>query len=233
MMTKFKVCVLVLVMVALAAPSALGQQRQRGQRGQRGGGGFGGAGSDVVSLLSQKSVQEELKLSEDQVKKVTELAGAGRGAGRGNQNLSAEERQKMQQERAKTNEKALADILKPEQLKRAKQIAWQQQAAQAFSNPEVATAISLTDEQKEKIRTIQADARQQGGQARRGGGGNPQDAQNRREALRKETNEKVMSLLTAEQKAKWKELTGETFKGEITRTAGRRSGRGATPPSQS
>ena len=228
-MSKLKGFVLVVVIIALAAPSAPAQQRQRGQRGQRGGG--GGGGRDIVSLLTQKSVQEELKLSDDQVKKVTDLAGGQRGAGRANQNLSAEERQKMQEERAKTNAKAVAEILKPDQLKRAKQISWQQQGAQAFSDPEVATAISLTDQQKEKIKTIQDDARQQGGQARRGGG-NQQEAQSRRDAMRKETEGKVMSLLTVEQKAKWKELTGETFKGEITQARGR-GGRGGTPPSQS
>ena len=36
------------------------------------------------------------------------------------------------------------------------------------------------------------------------------------------------SLLTADQKVKWKELTGETFKGEITRAG--RGRRGAAPP---
>ena len=68
-MKKLGVCVVALVILGTAAPSLLAQQRQRGQRGA----GFGGAGRDVVSLLNQRSVQEELKLSEDQVKKISEL----------------------------------------------------------------------------------------------------------------------------------------------------------------
>jgi len=151
-MKKLSVLIVALVITALAAPSLLAQQpRQQRQRG----GGFGGPGRDLVSLLTQKSVQEELKLSEDQAKKVTELAQSRRGSGRGAQNLSQEERQRRQEERAKANEKALAEILKPDQRKRAKQISWQQQGSQAFSNPEVATALKLTSDQKVKIKTLQ------------------------------------------------------------------------------
>lgn len=229
-MKMIAVFVLGLLMIALAAPSLSAQQRQRGQRGQRGAG-VGNAGRDLAGLLTQKSVQEELKLADDQVKKVTELAGTRRGTGRGNQDLSAEERQKRQEERAKANDKAVAEILTQDRLKRAKQISWQQQGAQAFAESEVAAALKLTDEQKGKIKTIQEDARQSGGQSFRRGGNQP-DARSRREALRKETEDKVMSLLSAEQKAKWKELTGEPFKGEITRP-GARGGRAGAPPSLS
>ena len=62
----------------------------------------------------------------------------------------------------------------------------------------------------------------------RGGGGNQEELQKKREALNKASEDKVISLLTAEQIAKWKDLTGETFKGEITQQGGRR--RGGAPP---
>jgi hypothetical protein len=43
--------------------------------------------------------------------------------------------------------------------------------------------------------------------------------------LNKKMNEEVMKLLTAEQKAKWKELTGKPFKGKLEfPPAGRRQG---------
>ncbi len=226
-MKQLGVFVAGLMILVLAIPALHAQQRQRGQRS---GAGFGG-GRDMVSLLTQKSVQEELKLTDDRVKKITDLAGTQRGGRQGQgQGLSQEERQKRQQERAQANEKALADILKPDQLKRAKQITWQQQGAQAFSDSEVMTALKLTDDQKAKIKTIQEDAQGQRGQFQRGG--NPQEAQRQREALRKSTEEKVLALLTVEQRAKWKELTGEPFKGEIIR-AGRGRNRGGAPPSQS
>jgi hypothetical protein len=217
-----------LALIGLLAPDALSQQQRRPQqrrpqqqqqqpqRGQ----GFGGFSRDLTSLLAQKSVQTELKLSDDQVKKVTQLAesrGATARPQRG-QTTNREELRKQQEERAQASEKALAEILKPEQLKRAKQISWQQQGTQAFANAEVATALQLSNEQKEKIRGIQEQAQQARGQLfQRGAGGNFEEARKKMEEARKATDEKVMNVLSAEQKTKWKELTGEPFKGEIQR----------------
>jgi hypothetical protein len=232
-MKKLRVYILVFVIIALAAPSMLAQQRQQRQR-QRGAGG-GGAGRDLVSLMTQKSVQDELKLSEEQVKKITELAQSRRGSGRGARNLSQEEQQKRLAEATQANEKALAEILSADQLGRTKQIALQLRGAQAFSDPEVATALKLTDEQKAKIKTIQDDARQESSRLFQRGAANQDELRKKREAFNKETTERLVSLLTAEQKATWKDLTGDAFKGEITTAGGRRGnrgGRGASPPSQ-
>jgi hypothetical protein len=232
-MKKLSILVVALVILALAAPSLLAQQRQQRQR-QRGGG-AGGAGRDLVSLMTQKSVQDELKLSDDQVKKVTELAQSRRGAGRGARNLGQEEQQKRLAEAAQANEKAIGEILNPDQLKRAKQIALQVRGPQAFSDPELMTALKLTDDQKEKVKTIQDDVRQESNRLFQRGAGNQDDLRKKREAFNKETQERIVSLLTPEQKAVWKDLTGEPFKGEIATTGGRggnRGGRGARPPSE-
>jgi hypothetical protein len=94
---------LALAGVLLAASPAFAQ-RQPGGRG----GGMGGP----TMYLSAKSVQEELKLTEDDAKKLTDELG------KLDRNLSPEER------REKTN-KILTDGLKPEQLKRLNQIMWQ------------------------------------------------------------------------------------------------------------
>src|SRR5262249_20714624 len=99
------------------------------------GGGFGGG---RLFLLSQKSVQEELKLTDDQVKKVSELEQKQRDAFQGARNLSREEAQKKFQELASDTNKAIADSLKEDQVKRLKQISLQQQGTRALSDPEVA-----------------------------------------------------------------------------------------------
>ena len=44
--------------------------------------------------------------------------------------------------------KAVGEFLKPEQITRLKQISYQQRGAQAFSDPEVAKKLNLTDAQK-------------------------------------------------------------------------------------
>ncbi len=201
---------LVLAVVAMASGPALAQQRQPGGRG------FGGFGGSPLFLLAQKSVQDELKLSEDQVKKVKDLSDKQRGSFQGLRDLSPEERQKKMQEARKANDKAVADILKAEQLKRLKQISLQQRGARAFSDPETAKALHLTDGQTEKVKTILEASRPAGGQRGQRGQRTEEERQ-KLDAARKATNEKLMNVLTSEQKAKWKELTGEPFKGEIRR----------------
>jgi Spy/CpxP family protein refolding chaperone len=195
----------VLAVVAMASGSAQAQQQNRR--------GFGGFGGSPIFLLNQKSVQEELKLTEDQVTKVKELSEKQRESFRGLRDLSQEERQKKVAESAKANAKAVAEILKPEQLKRVKQITLQRRGAQALGDPEVAKTLNLTGEQKDKLKTIQDEVRQARGNGQRGD--RSEEAQKKRAEARKATNEKLMGVLTAEQKTKLKELMGEPFKGAI------------------
>jgi Spy/CpxP family protein refolding chaperone len=206
---------LVLAVVAMASSSALAQEQQRGQRGSFGGR-FGGG---VVLLLDQKSVQDELKLSDEQIKKVKELSEKQRESFRGQRGQrgqrDAETRKKMEEARQATD-KAVAEILKPEQLKRVRQISLQQEGARSLSNPEVAATLKLTDEQMSKIKSIQEETRTARGE-RGQRGQRDEETRKKLEEARKATNEKLMSVLTGEQKAKWKELTGGPFKGEITR----------------
>jgi Spy/CpxP family protein refolding chaperone len=219
---------LVVAVAAMVSSSALAQERQQRQRGQRQQGqqrqrgGFGGGfGGGTLFLLNQKSVQDELKLSDEQVKKAKELSDKQRESFGGLRDLGQEERRTKMQEQAKATEKTVGEILKPEQLKRVKQISLQQQGARALSIPEVATALNLTDEQKDKLKSIQEEART--GRGQRGQRGQRTEEERKKlEEARKATNEKLMNVLTAEQKTKLKELTGEPFKGEITRPQFRR-----------
>ncbi|HEY7326008.1 MAG TPA: hypothetical protein VH592_00100 [Gemmataceae bacterium] len=208
-MKRFMQVTLAAAIVAFAVSPALAQQqRQRG--------GFGGFGGGTVFLLTQKSVQEELKLSADQVKKVTELQEKQRESFQGLRDLSQEERREKMQEMTKANEKAVADILKPEQVKRVKQIALQQQVSRtlgfALNNEELAKELKITDEQKDKIREIQMKSFEELRDL-----GRDEEAAKKRQEVMKATNEKVMGLLTDEQKTKLKEMQGDPFKGEIQR----------------
>lgn len=193
--------------VALAVSPALAQQQRRG--------GFGGFGGGAIFLLGQKSVQEELKMSNEQVSKIKELSEKQREAFQGLRDLSQEERRTKMQDLAKANDKAVNEILKPEQLKRIKQISLQQQVKSrlgfVLSNEEIAKSLKITDEQKGKMKEIQDKAREE-----TQGLGRDEEGFKKRQEVMKATNEKVMGLLTAEQKTKLKEMQGEPFKGEIT-----------------
>jgi len=182
----------------------------------RGGRGFGGGGA---ALLSNKSVQKELKVTDEQAEKLNTLASEMRAKQREEfQNLgdlSQEERREKMQELARSRAaelaKGMGGILKPEQIKRFEQIQLQQSGASAFSSPRVQEGLKLTDDQKAKLREINEES----GQAMRDAF---QDFQSDREGamkklaeLRKQATEKAVGVLTDEQKKSWKEMAGEPF----------------------
>jgi Spy/CpxP family protein refolding chaperone len=230
---------LVLSLAGLLADPALAQ---RGQ-GRGGRGGFGGP--DALAL--NPSVQKELNLSEDQIQKIKDVTQSIRDKHKDEsdavRNLQGDERREKNQELRKkisdeTNQ-ALAGILKPEQSKRLKEITLQQRSAQAFNDPEVQKGLNLTDDQKDKIKTINEDAAKdmrelfpQGGRQGAGGGGQAPDPSAFKErmtkvaALRKETMDKITSVLTEDQKKTWKEMTGQPFEVKYEAPQGGRRGRG-------
>ena len=215
---------LVLAIVAMAA-AVDAQERERGR-----GRGFGGFRGGSLTLATQKSVQDELKVTPEQVTKLTALVAEQRKGFEGLRNLSQDERTKKFTEARQAAEKALAEVLNADQLKRVKQISWQQMGTAALSDDEVAATLSLNDEQKGKLKTIRDDSRKEM-QGLFQGGGQGGDREQRRAKfaeLRKSTDEKATAVLTPEQQAKWKELQGAAFTGEITfgRGGGRRGGGG-------
>ena len=50
--------------------------------------------------------------------------------------------------------KAVGEFLKPEQVTRLKQISYQTRGAMAFSDPEIAKKLNITDAQKDEIKSI-------------------------------------------------------------------------------
>jgi hypothetical protein len=181
---------LTLVVGALVAAPALAQ-RGGGGGGGRGGmqrGGDGGPAS-ILALLQNKSVQKELNIDDADVGKVPDAV-----------------------------LKALESVLKPEQVKRLKEISLQQRGARALADPKIQTALKITDDQKEKIKTIQEDARKEiaalnprgnggaggGGRGNRGGG-------EARQKLNAETMKKLVEVLSPDQRKTWTAMVGEPF----------------------
>lgn len=209
-MKRWHVLAVAVVTIALANSSASAQQPRRG-----GGPGFG---PNPMMLLGQESVQKDLKLTEDQTTKIKDHQQKSFGAFAGLRDLSPEERQKKMQEINQENDKFLAEVLKPEQKKRLDQIVLQQRGGDALTDPKIQESLKVTDDQKEKIKAIgedfrktMADFRQQN----QGGGGDFQAMFQKMQEMRKANSEKLLKLLTTDQQAKWKELTGETFTGKI------------------
>jgi hypothetical protein len=199
-------------LVALAAAPAWAQQG----KGQ-GRGGFGGGGGAM--LLNNKSVHEELKVTEDQASKLqtlaTEMREKAQADRQGLKDLSQDEQRQKRRELNETHHaalmKGLGEILKPEQVKRFEQIHLQTAGLAALATPSVEKKLGLTDDQKAKLRTIQEDSVTGMRQIFQDAGQDREAATKKLTELRKENNEKALAVLTDSQKAMWKEMTGAPF----------------------
>lgn len=190
---------------------------------QRPGGGFGGGmmmmGGGGVNLIANESVQKELKLDDSQVEKAKGVAEELRGKMRESfsalQDLEGPERMKKAQElnRTTTEEgmRALGAFLKPEQLKRFKEIVLQQRGPAVLTDPAVAKKLDVTDEQSGKILAILAEGQTAMREARESAGDDRAAAMEKFRSVQKETGEKIVGVLTDSQKKEWKEMTGEPF----------------------
>jgi Spy/CpxP family protein refolding chaperone len=178
--------------------------------------GPGGFRPSPLMLLGQESVQKELKLTADQIQKVQAAAKKQWDSFQGFQELSPEDQKKKFEESTKENEKFVAENLKPEQAMRLNQISMQRQGAGALTDEKVAKELNLTDDQKSKVKEILEDTRNQMQGLFQSGGFPPsEETRAKAQEIRNAATTKALALLTADQKTKWKEMTGEPFKGEI------------------
>ena len=165
-------------------------------------------------LLRQKSVQKELKLSDDAVKKIMDFTNMESDEyGKALKNLKDKERTARFDELEKANKKFLEDNLSAAQRKRLEQITLQVTGLYQLGRPEVVKALNLTEEQQTKFEEMQKEARKALEEiitsTERAG------KTEKLAKLREETSKKIMAALTDEQKAKVREIVGEPFKGEI------------------
>lgn len=117
---------------------------------------------------------------------------------------------------AREHEAALATILTTEQRQRMSQIALQCQGHRAFREPDVARALKLTAEQKERLRGIESEM-----------------MRDWFERARKESNstssfveqvkltiQKMLAVLTTEQLKQWRVMTGKPYQGPFPGRSG-------------
>ena len=180
-----------------------------------GGRGMGGG----LGLLSNKSVQKELKLTDDQIEKAKTAATEQREKMMEKfqelRDLEPAEQQvkrsALMKEMATDSKKVTDALLKPEQAKRFVQISLQTQGVGAFMDEANQAKLKMTDEQKNKLKGIGEESGKQMMELREMFQSDRDGAMKKGAEIRKATTEKATAVLTADQKAAWKEMTGEPF----------------------
>ena len=196
----------------------------------RGRGGFGEMFNNSLGTLMRGEVRDELGLAEDQVEQLEslqresrdvmrEMFQRGRGEGEG---FDWESVREQIQEKMKDLEKQTNDILLPHQIERLEQIVLQtrQRRGTTSALESVAEKLDISDKQLEELKAKSEEA---------------QKAYNEKVAkARQEMQDEILSVLDSEQRAKYKEMVGESFEmnnrrrfgGEQQEGGNRRQGRG-------
>lgn len=159
-----------------------------------------------LALIRRPEVQKELALTTAQLNTLQERLRA----------LRPDPNQKTRTRNpGETLEKAegiIKEVLTPQQLKRLEEISLQLEGPRALLRPEIADKVGLSPQQREKIREIYQSVGRpitprdipQGPEGR-------EQLRERMKAQRKELEEKVLSVLTPEQKTRWQTLLGKPF----------------------
>jgi hypothetical protein len=170
-----------------------------------------------IKLLSHASVVEELRLSEAQQAKARELLDrvdelwqeTFRDIGQ----VSATELDRRFIERSRLNEADMKAMLSPDQLRRLYQLDLQADVAAALREPEVIARLQLTESQRDQVRTIEQQdmALWRAGRQHKPPQSSDQDLSGSLPAVSRD--ERILGVLTAEQRIAWRELTGTPLPG--------------------
>jgi hypothetical protein len=177
------------------------------------------AGIQAV-LLTNRSVQKELKLDGSQVEKVASLAkdvGAkGRAAALDLKPLpDSERREKMHVLMTAVCAEAMSTlrgVITPEQFKRFDQIVVQQRGIMAFSDVDIQRKLQLTNEQKDRLHGLAMDLhRQMRSLSQNASADKMSEVHEQGTVLQRKALDQAVATLTAEQRTTWKELVGDHF----------------------
>jgi hypothetical protein len=171
-------------------------------------------GAVEVMLLLQPSVCKDLNLAPDKREKIGNFADAQWKKAQTLATLDEKQRDERFKEMTKENERFISEVLSKDQKKRLDQILLQTAGLLWVTRPEIAKELNLSAEQKKRAAQLQQEARDEMEQLIHETSDEQKDAKLRE--LNKTSRDRLMTLLTDEQEAKWKHMMGEPFKGEIS-----------------
>lgn len=207
-MRRYTVAALAVVASLACATGASAQGMMRGMGPMMG-----------LGILRSDEAKAELKLTDEQVEKVgammEEMRSSMMERFQSLQDVPEDERQEksqaMMRELGAEVKKELQGVLDKEQFARYEQISLQAMGVEAFTQPEVAERLKMTEEQKSKLEEAVSGMREQMMEIFQGAQGDREGAMRKMTELRESTRKKVMDLMTAEQKAEWEKMIGKPF----------------------
>jgi hypothetical protein len=175
------------------------------------------------NLVTYEGVQQELKMTAAQIARVGAVARRMANkhtpafqALRGFRDVRASviKGQEVHKAAAEETLAALADVLKPAQVARLKQIYLQEMTVFAFLDPAVQTALKLNNDQKTRMQRLAADTIEKQRDAVDHARGN-RESQEKCDLLRQDSREKALAILNAAQQKTWKDRIGEPFEVQV------------------
>jgi Spy/CpxP family protein refolding chaperone len=217
------------MVAALAIVTVMAQlaeaQREGGRRG-RGGRGFGRMIPSVQLVAESDNVQVALNVTPEQKEKIETINRELRDSRREVYDRAEGDFRAAQGEMEKLNQDAsakLADVLEEDQQKRLLGISIQVNGAAALNEPAVAKELNVTDEQKAKLAEVRESNMRAMGESFR----DLRDQELSREEmgaklqeLQKESDKKLLAVLTSDQQAKLEELKGEPVEVDMSQFRG-------------
>lgn len=170
-------------------------------------------GAVEVMLLLQPAVGEDLKLSKDERDKIHKFASGQWEKAQKVSKLGEQERDREFKEMTKDNERFIKETLTKDQQKRLDEILLQTAGLLWVTRPEVASKLNLSEAQKKQAKMMQQEARGEMETLLHSTSDEMKDAELRK--IHQTSRTRLMSLLSDEQKSKWKQMTGQPLKGEL------------------
>jgi hypothetical protein len=170
-------------------------------------------GAIHVMLLRQKSVRDALKLTDEESKKIRDHNDRQWKKAKEIHKLPREQREARYEALTRENEQFLDQVLEPAERKRLEEISLQVAGLLMATSPKVAAQLNLSDTQKQELKRHQEEARRDLSRALEAR--QPDERDRKMEELHKTCRIHLNDVLTDEQEAKWKKMTGEKFEGKF------------------
>jgi len=170
-------------------------------------------------LLREPAVLDDLEATIEQRQRLAAMAERPQEPRRGSpREVPTDEQRQQLLVIAREHEAALAEILSSEQRQRMGQIALQCQGPRALREPDVARTLKLTTEQKERLRSIEAETFRGFFDRSRSETTPSESFEERAKSAAdraKATMQKMLAVLTAEQLQQWQRMTGKPYRGPM------------------